>query len=90
MTTTQQYLDYSTLSFAAYGENLKENSKNTDALIGAKFAQPQIDKFIADGWEVVDQSKDSLYGDSGFSATLFHNTKTGEYGFAGCKKVVLS
>jgi hypothetical protein len=84
MATTQQYLDYSTLSFAAYAESLKSNStdSNAIALKKAGMIQAQIDQLIADGWEVIDQSKDSLYGDSGFSATLFHNTKTGEYVFA--------
>jgi len=82
MTTTQQYLDYSLLSFAAYGENLQENSKNSVQLKKAGFTQSQVDQFATDGWEEVDQSKDTLYSSSGFSATLFHNTQTGEYVFA--------
>lgn len=82
MDTIQHYLDYSILSFASYGVGLSASGDNTAALKVAKMTQSQIDQFLADGWEVVNQSSDALYGSSGFSATLFHNTKTDEYVFA--------
>ncbi|MGZ8271305.1 MAG: calcium-binding protein, partial [Methylophilus sp.] len=85
MTTMQQYFDYSQLSLTAYTENLQDgalSATNSTFLTEAGLAQAQIDQLIASGWEVVDQSKDSLYGDSSFSATLFHNTQTDEYVFA--------
>lgn len=83
MTTLQQYYDYSSLSLAAYAEVLVIGGNiNENSLIEADFTDKQFDQFIADGWEVVDQSSDAKYGSSGFSATLFHNTQTGEYVFA--------
>jgi Ca2+-binding RTX toxin-like protein len=88
MTTLQQYNDYSQLSMAAYSTALNSTVNGSlafeDALqnTSSGFTQAQAHQLVQDGWEVIDQSKDSLYGDSGFSATLFHNTKTGEYVFA--------
>jgi len=84
MTTIQQYNNYSILSLAAYAEKLiaVNNTLNKQAFIDAGFTESQFNQFITDGWEVVSQSSDTLYGDSGFSATLFKNTKTGEYVFA--------
>ncbi|CAG1021441.1 hypothetical protein MTYM_01006 [Methylococcales bacterium] len=82
MTTIQNYSDYSILSFASYALNLKSNADNSLELIKAQFTQSQVDQLFAAHWEVVKQSDDSLYGTSGFSATLFKNTQTGEYVFA--------
>jgi hypothetical protein len=55
MTTTQQYLDYSLLSFAAYAESLIESGSTANIVkyVDAKYTQSQAEKFIASGWEVV-------------------------------------
>jgi hypothetical protein len=63
MTTTQQYYDYSSLSFAAYATDLLTKDIKTQYM-DAGFAESQADEFIASGWEVVDQSSDALYGNS--------------------------
>lgn len=82
MEIIQKYLDYSLLSFASYAINLKENTTNVDALKAVQFTQSQVNQLVADHWVVVKQSDDGVYGSSGFSATLFKNTQTGEYVFA--------
>lgn len=41
----------------------------------SKFTTTQADQFIADGWTVLDHQPDTS---TGFSGTLFKNTKTGE------------
>jgi trimeric autotransporter adhesin len=84
MATLQQYSDYSQLSMAAYSTEMITNSSFKSALQdnSAGFTASQAELLIASGWEVISQSSDLLYGDSGFSATLFHNTQTGEYVFA--------
>ena len=81
METIQQFYEYSQLSMAAYAENLNV-PLTSQALVAAGFTNAQADHFIANHWEVISQSSDSLYGDSGFSATMFHNTQTDEYVFA--------
>jgi hypothetical protein len=82
MSTVGNYYNYSLfLSLAAYGENLAPNASNDTSLKNAGFTQSQYNRFVADGWEVVSQAG-ALYGDSGFSAALFHNLQTGEYVFA--------
>ena len=81
----QQYFDYSQLSLTAYTEDLQTgvlSGTRTDRLHEAGLVDAQINQLIASGWEVVDQSKDTLYDSSGFSATLFHNTQIGKYIFA--------
>jgi hypothetical protein len=83
VTIIQQYLDYSSLSFASYGIDLMATGDNRLTLLNdAKMVQSQLDQLIASGWEVINQSSDIKYGSSGFSATLFHNTQTNEYVFA--------
>lgn len=62
MATIKQYFDYSTLSLAAYGIDLLPNTDISTKLKSAGMAQAQFDQFIADGWEVVDQSSDAKYG----------------------------
>jgi hypothetical protein len=85
MTTMQQYYDYSQLSLTAYAQNLQNGAlSNTPAasLNEAGLTNTQAALLNTDGWEVVSQSSDALYGSSGFSATLFHNTQTNEYVFS--------
>ncbi|MDB5814738.1 MAG: hypothetical protein JWN23_1855 [Rhodocyclales bacterium] len=79
MATIQQYSDYSLLALASYAEALQAATTNTTQLLKAGFAQAELDAFQAEGWQVVNQSSDALYGNSGFSATLFQNVNTGEY-----------
>lgn len=84
MTTMQQYFDYSQLSLTAYAQDLQNgmlSATDVTRLHEAGLADAQIATMTTDGWEVISQSSDAIYGD-GFSATLFHNTKTNEYVFA--------
>jgi hypothetical protein len=67
---------------AAYGVNLDTSPDVIQGYKDAGFTDAQAKKFVADHWQVISQSEDVLYGDSGFSATLLHNTETGEYVFA--------
>lgn len=83
MTEINAYYDYSLLSMAAYALDLVGDAGlDKDSFISAGFMESQYNQFISDDWAVVNQSSDALYGSSGFSATLFHNTITGEYVFA--------
>ncbi|CAG1021438.1 partial RTX-I toxin determinant A from serotypes 1/9, partial [Methylococcales bacterium] len=85
MSTIQQYYDYSQLSLTAYAIDLKVGIlTNTSGLVlnKAGLTDQQITALNTDGWQVVGQSSDAMYGSSGFSATLFKNTQTGEYVFA--------
>jgi RTX calcium-binding nonapeptide repeat (4 copies) len=85
MTTMQQYFDYSQLSLTAYAIDLRAgalSATSVNRLTDAGLTATQIEQLIASGWEVVSQSSDAKYGNTGFSATLFHNTQTGEYVFA--------
>jgi len=85
MSTIQQYYDYSQLSLTAYAIDLKVGIlTNTSGFVlnKAGLTDQQITTLNTDGWQVVGQSSDAMYGSSGFSATLFKNTQTGEYVFA--------
>ncbi len=82
MQTIQSFYQYRSLSMAAYGENFGAALDLVNSLKEAGFTTVSAQKFIADGWKVISQSEDSLYGAGGFSATLFHNTKTNEFVFA--------
>ncbi|CAG1021445.1 hypothetical protein MTYM_01008 [Methylococcales bacterium] len=85
MSTIQQYYNYSQLSLTAYAiDDLKVGSFNGSkaSINDAGLADQQITTLNANGWQVVGQSSDAMYGSSGFSATLFKNTQTGEYVFA--------
>lgn len=84
MSIINNYFGYSQLSFAAYAEGLVlDNGVSTiSKYIDQNFTRAQADQFVDSGWEVVHQSDDAKYGGSGFSATLFRNTQSGEYVFA--------
>ena len=82
MESIQSYFQYSQILFAAYAVNLDTGAGVIQALTDAGFTTTQAEKFLANGWKIVSQSSDTLYGASGYSGTLFHNTQTGEYVFA--------
>lgn len=82
MATISDYLNYSEISFAAYAENLTVGArKNSNNYQSALMTESQAQLFD-NTWEVIKQTDDYLYSNSGFSVTLFKNTQTGEYVFA--------
>lgn len=82
MEQIQLFYQYSQLSMAAYGNDLDSSPNINVPLVAAGFTVASAQELIDQHWEVVSQSEDAMYEESGFSATLFHNTQTGEYVFA--------
>lgn len=65
MTTIQEYYNYSQLSLTAYAEALNTGTltNTSDSVLNkAGLANAQIGTLVTDGWEVVKQSSDALYG----------------------------
>ncbi len=84
MSTIQNLFEQAQLAEAAYA-NFSSGLSTKEALIANNFSTAQADEFLTH-WEVVDQYTSdgiSITGDNtGFSATLFRNTTTGQYTFA--------
>ena len=83
-TSSDTLLKYANLQMAAEATDLSKVLAGTmelkDALVNgnnraSKFTQTQASQFVSDGWVVVDHKPDTT---TGFSGTLFRNTKTGE------------
>lgn len=84
MNSVSEYSNFSMLSQAAYASfgAVTDPIASLTAVKKGDFTLTQAQSFVSSGWTVVDQSSDAKFSDSDFSATLFFNTKTGQYVFA--------